>query len=63
MTPEQKAREEIDRQLAAAGWLVQSHKAMNILAGLGVAVREFQLKPDSPTTCFTWMARWQVWSR
>ena len=44
MTPEQKAREEIDKQLAACGWLVQNHKAMNIMAGLGVAVREFPLR-------------------
>src|SRR5687768_2773051 len=44
MTPEQKAREEIDKQLEACGWLVQNHKAMNIMAGLGVAVREFPLK-------------------
>lgn len=44
MTPEQKAREEIDKQLAGCGWLVQNHKAMNIMAGLGVAVREFPLK-------------------
>ena len=34
MTPEQKAREEIDRHLAAAGWLVQSHKAMDIWGSL-----------------------------
>ena len=44
VTPEQKAREEIDRQLAACGWLVQDHKAMHISAGSGVAVREFPLK-------------------
>ena len=44
MTPEQKARQEIDRQLVACGWLVQDHKAMNIMAGPGVAVREFPLK-------------------
>src|SRR3970040_89479 len=44
VTPEQKAREEIDRQLAACGWIVQDPKAMNIMAGLGVAVREFPLK-------------------
>ena len=25
MTPEQKAREEIDKQLAACGWVVQNH--------------------------------------
>ncbi|MEP3480678.1 MAG: hypothetical protein ABJZ55_15615 [Fuerstiella sp.] len=43
MTPEQKARQEIDRQLQQAGWLVQSQAEMNIFAGLGVAVREFKL--------------------
>ncbi len=44
MKPEEKAREEIDGQLAACGWLVQDHKTMNITAGPGVAVREFPLK-------------------
>jgi type I restriction enzyme R subunit len=44
VNPEEKAREEIDRQLTACGWLVQDHKAMNIMAGPGVAVREFPLK-------------------
>jgi len=44
MTPEEKSREQIDRQLAACGWLVQDHKSMNIMAGPGVAVREFPLK-------------------
>lgn len=44
MTPEELAREEIDRQLAACGWVVQDHKSMNIMAALGVAVREFPLK-------------------
>jgi type I restriction enzyme R subunit len=42
--PEQKARLEIDRQLTAAGWIVQDHKAMNLAAGPGVAVREFPLE-------------------
>jgi type I restriction enzyme, R subunit len=31
----------IDRQMAEAGWLVQSREQMNRSAGLGVAVREF----------------------
>jgi type I restriction enzyme R subunit len=44
MTPEQKARQRIDEQLAKCGWDVQDHAAMNILAGPGVAVREFPLK-------------------
>jgi len=43
-TPEQRARESIDRQLRAAGWVIQDGKAMNIHAAPGVAVREFKLK-------------------
>jgi type I restriction enzyme R subunit len=41
MTPEQKARENIDKQLAAAGWLVQDYRAMNPGAGKGIAIREY----------------------
>ena len=41
---EAKARVEIDKQLAAAGWMVQSQKALNLGAGPGVAVREFTLE-------------------
>lgn len=44
MTPEQKSRQQIDRQLELAGWIVQDYGQMNISAGLGVAVREFPLK-------------------
>lgn len=41
---EARARQEIDRQLAAAGWVVQSQDRLNLAAGLGVAVREFTLE-------------------
>jgi type I restriction enzyme R subunit len=41
LTPEQKAREEIDQQLSECGWIVQDGKEMNIMAGPGVAVREY----------------------
>lgn len=41
MTPEQKAREIIDKKLGQAGWVVQDMKQFNLFAGLGVAVREF----------------------
>ncbi|MBT0663654.1 DEAD/DEAH box helicase family protein [Geobacter pelophilus] len=44
-TPEEKAREEIDRLLIQAGWLVCDLKEANIHAGRGVAIREFPLKP------------------
>ena len=43
-TPEQKARREIDINLAAAGWLVQSHDEIDLTAGRGIAIREFQMK-------------------
>lgn len=41
MTPEAKARIEIDKKLEQAGWLVQDMKQFNSAASLGVAVREF----------------------
>lgn len=43
--PEDKAREDIDRQLMAAGWVVQDRREANLHAGRGIAVREFLLKP------------------
>lgn len=39
--PEDIARDNIDRQLKQAGWLVQKIKDYNPNAGLGVAVREY----------------------
>ncbi|CAN5165020.1 type I restriction-modification enzyme R subunit C-terminal domain-containing protein [soil metagenome] len=44
LTPEAKARVEIDRMLAASGWAVQDARAVNLSAARGVAVREFVLK-------------------
>ncbi|MBQ3568954.1 MAG: DEAD/DEAH box helicase family protein [Anaerotignum sp.] len=41
MTPEQKARETIDKKLEQSGWIVQDMKKLNLMAGIGVAVREF----------------------
>jgi type I restriction enzyme R subunit len=43
MTPEERSRLEIDRQLTAAGWDVQDFRQMNLAAGTGIAVREFPL--------------------
>lgn len=40
MNPEARARQQIDRVLEAAGWIVQSRDALNLHAGEGVAVRE-----------------------
>ena len=41
MKPEDKAREEIDRLLSSAGWVIQDYSQLNLDASLGVAVREF----------------------
>lgn len=40
--PEQKARDEIDRQLLACGWVIQPKTKINLAAAQGVAVQEYQ---------------------
>ena len=40
--PEQIARDNIDKQLVACGWVIQDKKKFNLAAGLGVAIREYQ---------------------
>jgi len=44
MKPEEKARQQIDRLLEAAGWKVQDYRELNLSASLGVVVRYFPLK-------------------
>jgi len=39
--PEQRARDNIDKMLAAAGWAVQNKDEIKWNAGLGIAVREY----------------------
>ena len=41
LTPEQKARQNIDRMLVQAGWVVQDYKKIDFKAGQGIAVREY----------------------
>lgn len=41
-TPEQIARDQIDRSLEQAGWIVQSNKKIDFSAGRGIAVKEYQ---------------------
>ncbi len=43
MTPEQKARVDIDALLVAAGWAVQDYKAYNPAQARGIALREVPL--------------------
>ncbi len=40
--PEQIARDQIDKQLSDCGWIIQHKAKINLHAGLGVAVREYQ---------------------
>lgn len=40
--PEQIARDNIDKQLTACGWIIQSVKQLNLHAGIGVAIKEYQ---------------------
>ena len=44
LDPEDAAREKIDKELIAAGWVLQNPDAVNLHAGIGVVVRYVQLK-------------------
>src|ERR1700687_1565277 len=44
MTPEQRARQQIDLLLQQSGWIVQDRSETNLAAGAGVAIREALLK-------------------
>ena len=41
MTPETRARLQIDQKLELAGWTIQDMQQLNLAAGMGVAVREY----------------------
>ncbi len=45
MTPEEKARQQIDTHLTASGWAVQTKDKINLSAARGVAVCELSLQP------------------
>ena len=44
LNPEQVARQQIDSQLLACGWIVQDYKNIDFSAARGIAVREVPLK-------------------
>lgn len=48
MTPEGKARQQIDAQLTASGWLVQTKDTLNLAASRGVAVGELSFATGEP---------------
>jgi hypothetical protein len=40
MTPEERARQQINALLQQSGWIVQDRSRTNFAAGLGVAIRD-----------------------
>ena len=48
ITPEAKARQEIDVTLAKCGWVVQDRSAANLTASRGVALRELAFRSGEP---------------
>jgi type I restriction enzyme R subunit len=48
MTPEEKARAEIDKMLTASGWTVQTKDKINLSAARGVAIGELSFKTGEP---------------
>jgi len=47
MTPEEEARELIDKKLRESGWIIQDYKELDLGAGFGIAVREYPLSIDA----------------
>ena len=48
MTPEENARQEIDAQLTASGWVVQTKDKINLAASRGVAICELSFVTGEP---------------
>ena len=46
MTPEQRARRNIDSKLEAAGWQIQDYAERDTDAAMDVAVREYRLRAN-----------------
>jgi type I restriction enzyme, R subunit len=44
MTPEERARQQINALLQQSGWIFQDRSRTNFAAGLGVAIRDAVLK-------------------
>ena len=44
MTPEERARQQIDLLLQQSGWIVQDRSQTNLAAGVGLAIREARLE-------------------
>lgn len=57
MTPEARAREQIDNRLRQSGWTIQDLKQLNLTVASGVAVREF------PTNTGPWIMHFSLRER
>ena len=57
MTPEQRARAVIDRQLAASGWLVCDRAGMDLVNHSGVGVCEVHLGEAGRADYFLYVDR------
>ena len=44
MKPEEQFRKDIDKQLKKANWIIQNRQSINLGAGSGIAIREFNTK-------------------
>ncbi|MGI9379819.1 MAG: hypothetical protein ACR2OW_09205 [Methyloligellaceae bacterium] len=55
-TPEQQARDNIDKMLKEAGWIAQHKKKLDFNAGLGIAVREWGTEVG-PSDCVLFVDR------
>ncbi|MDD2709866.1 MAG: type I restriction-modification enzyme R subunit C-terminal domain-containing protein [Verrucomicrobiae bacterium] len=52
MTPEEKARQEIDAMLTASGWVIQAKDKINLSAARGVAICELSFASGEPDYTF-----------
>jgi type I restriction enzyme R subunit len=50
--PEQIARDNIDKQLIACGWVIQDKDMLNLNAGIGVVVRYYLTQDGKETDYF-----------
>ncbi|HEY5325546.1 MAG TPA: hypothetical protein VIJ27_00975 [Mucilaginibacter sp.] len=56
--PEQLARDNIDNQLLACGWLIQDKKQVNLSAGPGVAITKYQTE-TGPADYILFAIKWK----
>ncbi|SRR5258707_968443 len=58
MTPEQKARQQIDTLLQQCGWLIQDYRAVNLSPGPWIAIREVPMASSKQRKPEHFLAAW-----